>query len=49
MIIALAYLIIQGRREHPPEKLYVNRVMQETAAADGGEEQTEADNETEEK
>lgn len=49
VIIALAYLIIQGRREHPPEKLYVNRVMQETAAADGGEEQTEADNETEEK
>ena len=48
VIIALAYLIIQGRREHPPEKLYVNRVLRETAA-DGGEEQPETDNETEEK
>ena len=50
VIIALAYLIIQGRREHPPEKLYVNmRAAQETTEPNGGEEQTEADNETEEK
>ena len=50
VIIALAYLIIQGRREHPPEKLYVNmRAAQETTEPNGGEEQTETDNETEEK
>lgn len=50
VIIALAYLIIQGRREHPPEKLYVNmRAAQEATEPNGGEEQTEADNETEEK
>lgn len=40
-VIALALLIIQGRREHPSEKLYVNRrKAQETAVEADSEEET---------
>lgn len=49
VIISLAYLVIQGRREHPPEKLFVNVYKARKAAAGGEVSQNRNENETEEK
>lgn len=44
VLIALAILIIQGRREHPAEALYANRVKAAEAADAGSEQQENLNN-----